>query len=350
MQHLAIHPRDADVSGASLFWDAPPGEALVRSLDELGQMVPALAEIVDDRPRILAGRARALALRRLPGRTLAARVMAWPGPGCGHSPEVWRGLVYLASNMGRHIDEAMLVKAGRYFAAHVPVPEFVRLAGPYLGPALAAGSRRLTDWLSLPETADELLFSGAVPLAGSAALARMTRDEIEVLRPWLTAVRWSANTLARFVTPLREAARAAGRSLAATAGEALAGVRPDQGLSPNDLIARLSAAAKSARYPVLTGLEERFTALSRGISRGTRFTLSPSRGFESDAVTLTVQAAGAADLATAAADLTRLAAHPDWPALWSLARGQESGDAPPFDYGSDHGHGGRARAGDTHDA
>ncbi|NDY56410.1 chromosome partitioning protein ParB [Desulfovibrio sulfodismutans] len=329
MQHLAIHPRDADVSGESLFWDNPPHEALARSLAEMGQLVPALAEIVDDRPRILAGRARVLALRRLPGRTLDARIIAWPGPDCGHSPEVWRGLVYLASNMGRAIDEAMLVKAGRYFSAFVPAPEFVRLAGPYLGPALASGSRRLTDWLSLPEKADELLFTGTVPLAGAQALAGMDREDLDALWPWLTAARWSANTLARFVTPLREAARASGRSLSETADTALAGVGADQGLSPNDLIARLSAAAKSARYPVLTDLEERFAALSRGISRGTAFTLHPSRGFESDAVTLELRAADAATLRQAAADLARMAAHPDWQALWSLARGQEAHDASP---------------------
>lgn len=329
MQHLAIHPRDADVSGDSLFWDSPPDDALARSLAEMGQMVPALAEIVDDRPRILAGRARVLALRRLPGRTLEARIIAWPGPGCGASPEVWRGLVYLASNMGRAVDEAMLVKAGRYFAAHIPVPEFLRLAGPYLGPALRAGSRRLTDWLSLPPAADELLFSGAVPLAGAQVLAGMDGDDLAALRPWLTAARWSANTLTRFVTPLREAARASGRRLSETAGEGLAGVGTDQGLSPNDLIARLAAAAKRARYPVLTDLEERFAALARGISRGTAFTLSPSRGFESDAVTLELRAADAATLRQAAADLARMAAHPDWQALWSLARGQDAHDASP---------------------
>jgi len=333
VQHLAIHPRDADVTGDSLFWNTPPDDALTRSLAEMGQLVPALAEIVDDRPRILAGRARALALRRLPGRTLDARIIAWPGPDCGHSPEVWRGLVYLASNMGRAVDEAMLVKAGRYFSAFVPVPEFVRLAGPYLGPALASGSRRLTDWLSLPKKADELLFSGTVPLAGAQVLAAMTREDLDALWPWLTAARWSANTLARFVTPLREAARASGRSLSETAATALAGVGADQGLSPNDLLARLAAAAKNARYPVLTDLEERFAALSRGVSRGTSFTLSPSRGFESDAVTLELRAADAATLRQAAADLARMAGHPNWPALWSLARGQEAHDASQGDGG-----------------
>jgi hypothetical protein len=328
VQHLAIHPRDADITAESLFWDAPPGDDLLRSLESLGQMVPALAEIVDDRPRILAGRARVLALRRLPGRTLAARVVAWPGPECGLSPPVWRGLIYLASNMGREVTEAMLVKAGRYFTAHVPAPEFFRLAGPYLGPAVTGGMRRLTQWLELPAAADDLLYSGTVPLAGASALAGMRPEELCALRPWLGRVRWSANTLSRFVTPLREAARASGLPLAEAARQALSDVRLGEDLSPNDRIARLAQAARAARYPVLTDLEERFAALSRGVARGTAFALHPSRGFESDAVTLEAKIADRAALARAAADLAELAGRPGWEALWSVARDQEADEAP----------------------
>lgn len=327
VQHLAIHPRDADITGESLFWDAPPDGALAASLEDMGQLVPALAEIVDDRPRILAGRARVLALRRLTGRTLDARVVAWPGPECGQSPPIWRGLVYLASNMGRAPDEAMLVKAGRYFTAHVPVPEFLRLAGPYLGQALAAGSRRLAQWLELPAAADDLLFSATVPLAAAPVLSGLSPGELEALRPWLSGVRWSANTLGGFVTPLREAARAARRPLAETIRQALARADLDASLSPNDRLARLTRAARGERFPVLTGIEERFAALSRGLVKGTPFTLHPSRGFESDAVTLEVRIAGRESLDRAAADLARLAGRGDWEALWSVAHGQEDGDA-----------------------
>ncbi len=321
MRHLAIHPRDADLSSGSLFWDTEPDDALCRSLDEMGQMVPALAEIVDDRPRLLAGRRRALALRRLPGRTLAAMVLEWPGPGCGLSPEVWRGMVYLATNMGRAVTEAMLVQAGRYFQKHVPIPDVVRLAGPYLGQALAAGPRRLTAWLALPPAADGLLFSGHVPLAGAKALAGMDEHDLTALWPWLFAARWSANTLAAFVTPLREAARASGRTLAQVAEVALAGLVPGPDLSPNDLLSRLTAAARQTRYPTLTGLEERFERAARGITRDTGFVLRPSRGFESDAVTLELRAADKTTLAQAAADLARMAADPGFEELWSLARG-----------------------------
>ncbi|NMC50531.1 MAG: chromosome partitioning protein ParB [Desulfovibrio sp.] len=327
MRHLAIHPRDADLGNDSLFWDAGPDEALVRSLDELGQMVPALVEIVDDRPRLLAGRRRALALRRLPGRTLASLVLKWPGPECGMSAPVWRGMVYLASNLGRAVSEAMLVQAGRYFLRHLPVADFLRLAGPYLGQALAAGSRRLTAWLDLPPRADALLFEGRVPLAGAPALAGMEERDFAALWPWLTAARWSANTLAAFVTPLREAARASGRPLSQVVRQALGGQAPGPDLSPNDLIAGLGVAARRTRYPVLTDLERRFEETARRIVRGTDFTLRPSRGFESDAVTLELKAGDAATLARAAAALSRMAADPGFEDLWSLARGEAEGDA-----------------------
>jgi hypothetical protein len=163
----------------------------------------------------------------------------------------------------------------------------------------------------------------------------MPPEEIAALRPWLGRVRWSANTLARFVTPLREAARTSGRPLAETVRQVLSGLDLGPDLSPNDRIARLAQAARTVRYPVLTDLEERFAALSRGMARGTAFTLHPSRGFESDAVTLTAQVTDAASLDRAAADLAALAGHPDWRALWSVARGQEAGPASP-DGGGDH--------------
>jgi hypothetical protein len=212
------------------------------------------------------------------------------------------------------------------------VPEFLRLPGPYLGQALAAGSRRLTAWLGLPPAADALLFSGRVPLAGASVLSGMDERDVAALLPWLTAARWSANTLAAFVTPLREAARASGRTLEETAGEALEGLVPGPDLSPNDLLARLAAAARQARYPVLADLERRFERAARRIVRGTDFTLRPSRGFESDAVTLELKAGDPATLARAAADLSRMAADPGFEALWSLARGEapdDAGTGPP---------------------
>jgi hypothetical protein len=89
--------------------------------------------------------------------------------------------------MGRAVSEAMLVQAGRYFLRHLPMADFLRLAGPYLGQALAAGSRRLAVWLDLPPRADALLFEGRVPLAGAPALAGMGEDDLSALWPWLRA-------------------------------------------------------------------------------------------------------------------------------------------------------------------
>ncbi len=331
MELIRVHPRDVDVSGPWLFWARQPGPELASSLAGLGQIVPVLADFTPDKPRLVAGYSRVMAMRGVKGATLLAQpvsLASGEGEDEDREPlpdEVRFGLSYLASNLERRPDDAMLVAAGRYFAARLPFAEAIRLAGPYLG--LGPRDRRTRDlaaWLALPGRFDALLAAGSVTLASAPDLAGLG-EELTAVEPFLGAVRWSRNALRNVLTFLGEAALARGESLAAAVSRAGLAAFLDMGLSPNDLTARLQGAARTARYPRLTGLERRFAGLSGELARGTRLRLSASQGFETDAVRLTADIKSRADLDRLLADLALAAARPQWEQLWSLVRDAEDG-------------------------
>ena len=226
MQPLFLHPRDIDLSAPHLFWAAPPDAALTDSLAALGQVTPALVLETDGRPILAAGSRRAAALRELKGRTLCALALpeadpdapAHPlSPDGGPLPLALRlGLVYLASNLGRAVTDAMAAAAGRYFAPLVGVDGFLALAGPQL---FAPGDRRgrlVARWLALPPALDALLASGHVPLGAGERLAALAPDDLDAFMPLLAAVRWSRGSLSAALGFLTEAARLAGETPAAT--------------------------------------------------------------------------------------------------------------------------------------
>jgi len=336
VQPLFLHPRDLDIAAPHLFWAAPPDTALLVSLDRLGQTTPALVAATDGRPILVAGSRRAAALRELRGRTLAAVAVdlaAPPNPDAPDAPgspgaelplPLRLGLLYLASNLGRAVTDAMAVAAGRYFAAHGPVDDFLALAGPYL---FAEGDRRarlVAGWLGLPPAWDALLAAGNVPLGAAGRLAGLDADTLAAILPLAGAVRWSRGSLDNALTWLGEAARLAGEPPAALLARSGAMDLPGRGLSPNDLSAGLLAALRRLRYPSLTTLEARFAALSREVlPGGSRVKLHPGQGFETDAFTLETTIRRPEDLARAAADIQAMAGAPALPRLLAVARTED---------------------------
>ena len=389
MQPLFLHPRDLDIAAPHLFWAAPPDAILVKSLATLGQITPALVVETGGRPILAAGSRRAAALRQIRGSALCALAVSLDGPAdndgyagygghaghtgqggqaghtghtgqgsqgghAGHagqdgrggheghtghagqagptpaiSPALRLGLYYLASNQGRAVTDAMAVAAGRYFTAHGDVEDFLRLAGPYLFAADDRRARLVAQWLALPPQLDALLASGHVPLGSGGQLAALDADTRVVLTPLLAAVRWSRGSLTGALTWITEAARLAGEPAAALLARCGVLELPDRGLSPNDLTAGLLAGLRRLRYPALTTLEARFTALSRELSRGSRVKLRPSQGFEADAVTFEVTVKSPAELAKAGADLAAMAASPVLPQLLTIAHDDPDGPAKP---------------------
>ena len=326
MQSLFLYPRDVDTDAPHLFWSAPPDPALLLSLDRLGQTTPALVIAAEGRPILAAGSRRALALRELRGRTLAAMAVtqdSMAGDGPDLPQPLWLGLLYLASNMGRAVTEAMLVAAGRYFTAYGSPDDFLSLAGPYL---FAPGDRRgrlVLRWLDLPPACDALLASGHVPLGAGELLAGCDGDTLTALRPLLSALRWSRANLQNALSWLTEAATLAGDRPAALLARCGALELAGRGLSPNDLTAGVLAALRRLRYPATTTLEARFAALSRELVRGSRVKLKPSQGFEADTVTVELVVRRPAELSKAAAELAAMAASPVLPKLLTVAREED---------------------------
>lgn len=335
MQPLFLHPRDIDLSAPHLFWAAPPDAALTDSLAALGQVTPALALETDGRPILAAGSRRAAALRELKGRTLCALALpeadpeAHPlAPDGGPLPLALRlGLIYLASNLGRTVTDAMAAAAGRYFAPLAGVDGFLALAGPQLFAPDDRRGRLVARWLALPPALDALLASGHVPLGAGERLAALAPDDLQAFMPLLGAVRWSRGSLSAALGFLTEAARLAGETPAATLARSGLLDLPGRGLSPNDLTAGLLAGLRRLRYPAVTTLEARFTALSRELSRGSRVKIRPSQGFESDSATFEVTVKNRQELSKAAADLAAMAAAPALPRLLSVTQ-EDVSDEP----------------------
>jgi hypothetical protein len=361
VQPLFLHPRDLDIAAPHLFWAAPPDEALVESLASLGQTTPALVVETGGRPILAAGSRRAAALRERRGSVLCALAVSLdPPPGqdapgqtagqeAGISPAVRLGLLYLASNLGRTVTDAMAVAAGRYFAAHGSVDDFVRRAGPYLFAPDDRRARLVAQWLTLPPTLDALLASGHVPLGAAGPLAALPGETLDALMPLLAAVRWSRGSLSGALTWIGEAARLAGCPAGVLLARCGATELLGRGLSPNDLTAGVLAALRRLRYPMLTTLEARFAALSRELARGSRVKVKASQGFESDAVTLEVTVKNPAELAKAAADMAAMAFSPVLPKLLTVAHDDGPGNGPDGgpDSGPDRGQGSRPGSGTT---
>ncbi len=332
MQPFFLHPRDVDIAADHLFWFAPPDDALMASLDRLGQVTPALAVMTEGRPILAAGSRRAAALREIRGRTLAAvavdlkdlapdRSDGPGGPdGQGLAPGLSLGLLYLASNLGRTVTDSMLVAAGRYFLGHGSFAAFTALAGPYLFAPNDRRVRLLAQWLSLPSALDGFLASGHLPLAGAEALAGCDAGTLAALTPLWEGLRWSRANLENALTWLAEAARVSGEHPTATLARAGVLDLADRGLSPNDLAAGVLAGLRRLRYPATTDLEARFAALARDLAKGSAVRLRPRQGFESDCVTVEVTVRRPADLAKAAASLAAMAGAPALPRLLGLAR------------------------------
>jgi len=357
VQTLFLHPRDLDIAAPHLFWAAPPDAVLMESLAMLGQITPALAVETGGRPILAAGSRRAAALRQIRGSALCALAVSLDGPAgddgyahaSGHgstagqtgrpgqadnadgtgrkgqdgppalSPALRLGLLYLASNQGRAVTDAMAAAAGRYFTAHGSVDDFLRLAGPYLFAPDDRRARLVAQWLALPPELDALLASGHVPLGAGGQLAALDADARAALTPLLAAVRWSRGSLTGALTWITEAARLAGEPAAALLARCGVLELPHRGLSPNDLTAGVLAGLRRLRYPALTTLEARFAALSRELVRGSRVKPRPSQGFEADAVTFEVTVKSPAELARAGADLAAMATSPILPQLLTIA-------------------------------
>ncbi|GAB6037418.1 hypothetical protein JCM15519_19770 [Fundidesulfovibrio butyratiphilus] len=335
LQSVTVHPRDLDVSGAHLLWAEEPSPALSASLEACGQMVPLLVDFEPQRPVLVAGYKRVLALRAL--RRPALALGFFPQPGL--DPGLAWAEAYLAANQAQPPDEARLVRAVRFFTARGGFAAFLAHAAPHLG--LAPRDKRLDQlqaWTTLPAWLDgpaatspdhagaRTLSQPLAPLSLAPRLAALPENDLAALRPFLEAVRFSRNHLDNLLTWLGESALARRTSLADLLDRPECARALETGLAPSDRLARLAQAARRLRNPALVDLEERFAKGAKALTAGTRFKVLPSPGFETDAVRLEVSLAAPRDLARAARDLETLRSRPQWEDLWGAARPAPRGE------------------------
>jgi ParB family chromosome partitioning protein len=296
--------------GAHLFWAQSPSPSLTESMATFGQLQPVLVHETDSGLSLIAGHARLAALDSLK-QPVMARVAVDPDP-------VDLGLLYLTDNQARLLDDAMRLKALRYFAPLMDAPELARTVLPLLG--VRSGSKDatlLTQWLALPAPWHDCLTAGRIPLAAGSVLARMDEGDRNAVAPLFEAYSWSRSNAVNLLTWLFETSRMTGAPVASVMKAADMAPDTNPGLSPKDAMARLATQAKAARYPALSGLEARFDAAAREVVSGTRWRVVQPDNFETGAVTLTVTVADREQLATAAQTLQAMADRPQWPILWA---------------------------------
>ena len=306
-----VAAQDVRSDGPHLFWACAPGPGLTQSLRSAGQTAPVLVRETGSGPELVAGHARLEALRAL-GQPVLARTVEADTP-------LKAGLLYLADNAARPLDDAMRLAALRFFAPLMDRDELARDLLPRLGVRTGSkDARLLTAWLDLPEPWPTHLAEGRVPLAAGDALTRMAPADREAVAPLFAALAWSRSNAVNVLTWLFETGKMADAPLADVIEGAGMHEVPAQGLSPKDAMARLAALARQARYPALSGLQAEFDGAAREIATGTAWRLAQPNNFETGGAELAVQVKTPAQLAKAADDLRAMAANPAWKRLWNL--------------------------------
>jgi len=297
-------------SGSHLFWAGEPLPWLARSIGQLGQAQPVLVHETHSGLALIAGHARLTVLRSL-GLPVLARLVVDPGP-------VDLGLIYLADNALRPLDDAMRLAALQYFAPLLDRPALAADILPRLGVnPESKDARLLLAWLDLPAIWQAHLAAGRAPLAAATVLARMTEADRDAVAPLFTDHSWSRSNAVNLLTWLFEASKMTGKPVAQVMLDANMADPAIRNLSPKDAMARLVAQAKNGRYPSLSALEARFESTAREMTAGTSWRIAQPDNFETNGVELSIRIKDPDQLAKAVRDLKAMANRPQWPRLWN---------------------------------
>lgn len=296
--------------GSHLFWADNITESLRKSLEEIGQSAPILVHAGSNGLELAAGAARLAVLTEL-DRPVLARMVE-------DADAVGLGLLYLADNAHRELDDAMRFKALQYFGPLMDTEALERDILPRLGVRpKSKDARSLMDWLKMPAEWQALLGRGFLPLAAGTILGRMSDADRETVLPLFSVMSWSRSNAVNLLTWLFETGRMAGCPVAEVMARAGMDDILGQGLSPKDAIARLCAAARQVRYPELTRLRGRFDAAARTVTGGTSWKLVQPDSFETDGAELSVRIADRGRLARAIEELRAMADSPAWEAVFN---------------------------------
>lgn len=296
--------------GSHLFWAGEPLPWLARSIGQLGQAQPVLVHETHGGLALIAGHARLAVLRAL-GLPVLARLVI-------DADTVDLGLLYLADNFLRPLDDAMRLAALRYFAPLLDRPTLATDILPRLGVnPESKDAKLLLAWLDLPAVWQAHLAAGRAPLAAAAALARMTEADRSAVAPLFADHSWSRSNAVNLLTWLFETSQMTGNPVAQVMDDANMADPAIRTLSPKDAMARLVALAKASRYPSLSALEARFESVAREMTAGTSWRIAQPDNFETNGVELAIRIKDPNQLAKAVHDLKDMADHPQWPRLWN---------------------------------
>jgi ParB family chromosome partitioning protein len=298
---LTVLPDALDTTGPWLFLhdpEAPCEDITAAALQALGQVQACLVVREGDGYRLITGLEIFICLRET-GTPVQVQII--------EADALEKGLLVLAEASGKPLGHGMQVAALRYFSAHADEGLIEEKVRPLLGHGSASALwARLKAWLTLSEAWDEHLKAERLPLEAVDVLTRLKADDLDALKPFFASISWSKNNAVNFLTWLWETSVREGKSVEALLGEAGMAELLDSGLSPKDATAKLMQKARRLRYPTLCEMEERFTRRAKEITAGTRWTLQPSKNFESEAVTLSVRIKGEGELEKARKELADL--------------------------------------------
>jgi len=303
-------------SGAHLYWADNPDKSLADSIEEFGQSAPVLVCESENGLKLVAGHARLSVLRDL-GRPVLARMVE-------DMNEADKGLLYLTDNLQRAMDNGMRLKALEFFAPLMDEKSLKANILPRLGiKPKSKDAKLLLGWLTMDQTWRNLLKQGNIPLASATPLSRMTDKDRQAVEPLFTGFSWSRSNAINVLNWLFETAKMNNQSVQDVMHTAGMVKILSQSLSPKDAIARLANAARLARYPELTKLQDRFTAAAGEITAGTRWRMVQPNNFETGGAELTVQIKDAEQLKRAVEEMANLADAPAWEKLWKLGSGND---------------------------
>ncbi len=299
------------VTKGHLFWAAEPDETLIDSIREFGQTAPILARDTDNGMELVAGYRRLQVLRQQ-GDLALARMVSAPSP-------LDLGLIYMADNTGRVLDDGMRLAALRYFHPLLNDAALKKDILPRLGvKPKSKDARLLATWLDLPTEWQDHLAVGRVPLAAGDVLARMDDSDRDAVTPLFQKLAWSRSNGVNVLTWLFETGKMTDTPIAEVLQRAGLADTLSQGLSPKDAIARLTAGARLARFPHLATLQDDFNRAAREITAGTAWRVTQPNNFETGGAELSIQARNNDQLAKAVKDLETMAGLSPWTTLWNL--------------------------------
>ncbi|BCS86771.1 hypothetical protein [Pseudodesulfovibrio sediminis] len=305
-----------ECTGSHLFWTDSIQESLQKSIMEFGQSAPVLTCESEKGLTLIAGMAR-LTVQTALGNPVLARMVEDVSP-------VEMGLLYLADNGHRVLDDGMRLKALKYFAPFMDCRTVKADILPRLGiKPKSKDAKLLLTWLDMPEQWQALLESGNIPLASATPLKRMSQEDLRHVEPLFTGFSWSRSNAINVLNWLFETSRMIDAPVQVVMKQAGITEILQLGLSPKDAIARISTAARLARYPELSALQTTFATAAGEITTGTRWRMHQPNSFETGGSELIVQVKNTAQLKQAVEELTSMAEAPAWKKIWNLGGGND---------------------------